>query len=358
MLNSSEERYPILYDLNEAGDLLNYRRLLEEKPYIRVYDTVRSQLRELMRCRRPSEGLTDKDLDDLTAAHLKGTDVENYGRWVYYPWSERLVHFLPDEEFIELRTDRNRNKITIAERDLLRQKTIGVVGLSVGQSVALTLAMERGCGCIKIADFDTLEITNLNRIRAGVHNLSLKKTVVVAREIAEIDPYLKVICFDEGLTENNMQEFFFGDSKLDIIIDECDGLNTKLKLRQFARRHAIPVLMDTSDRGMLDIERFDLEPNRPLFHGLIDEALLPQNDELLTDQKRIELSVKIAGMDQISPRLKASIPEIRKTLSTWPQLASSVTMGGGATAEVCRLILLDEVRASGRFYIDIKNIVS
>ncbi|MGW7434561.1 hypothetical protein [Streptomyces sp. NPDC054849] len=27
--------------------------------------------------------------------------------------------------------------------------------------------------------------------------------------------------------------------------------------------------MDTNDRGLLDIERFDLEPDRPLFHGRV-----------------------------------------------------------------------------------------
>jgi ribosomal protein S18 acetylase RimI-like enzyme len=30
--------------------------------------------------------------------------------------------------------------------------------------------------------------------------------------------------------------------------------------------------MDTSDRGLLDIERFDLEPERPIFHGLIGDV--------------------------------------------------------------------------------------
>jgi hypothetical protein len=27
--------------------------------------------------------------------------------------------------------------------------------------------------------------------------------------------------------------------------------------------------METSDRGVLDVERFDLEPDRPIFHGLL-----------------------------------------------------------------------------------------
>ena len=30
--------------------------------------------------------------------------------------------------------------------------------------------------------------------------------------------------------------------------------------------------MDANDRGLLDIERFDREPHRPLLHGLLGDA--------------------------------------------------------------------------------------
>lgn len=67
--------------------------------------------------------------------------------------------------------------------------------------------MERICGELRLADFDLLELTNLNRIRTGVHNLGLAKVYSVAREIAEIDPFLKVVCFPQGLSEDNLDEF-------------------------------------------------------------------------------------------------------------------------------------------------------
>ena len=75
------------------------------------------------------------------------------------------------------------------EKETLSKKKIGIIGLSVGQSIALTIAMERTCGELRIADFDILELSNLNRIRAGLPNLGIAKTIVVAREIAEIDPW-------------------------------------------------------------------------------------------------------------------------------------------------------------------------
>ena len=187
-----------------------------------------------------------------------------------------LVHLLDDREFIDVRTNRNQYKITREERDILASKKIGIIGLSVGQSIAVTLAMERGCGELRLADFDVLELSNLNRIRTGVHNLNVPKVVIAAREIAEIDPFIKVTCFFSGLTESNIDEFFTENGKLDLLVDECDGLDMKIISRFNARKLGIPVLMDTSDRGMLDVERFDLEPNRPILHGTV-EGVDPEN---------------------------------------------------------------------------------
>jgi molybdopterin/thiamine biosynthesis adenylyltransferase len=288
--------------------------------------------------------------------YLDGVPEDKYGLWVYYPWNKRLVHILDEQEFAEIRTNRNLYKITREERDLLATRKIGVIGLSVGQSVTMSLAMERAFGELRIADFDTLELSNMNRIRTGVHNLGLPKTVIVAREIAEIDPFLKVTCFHEGITPDNIDNFLHQDGTLDLLVDECDSLDIKLLCRRKARAAGIPVLMDTSDRGMIDIERFDLEPDRPLFHGIVSEEEI--SPEIMNDPKlRVHLSLKIAGADSGSQRMKDSLSEIGKTISTWPQLASAVALGGAAIAEITRKITLGENQPSGRFYVDMDDII-
>lgn len=184
----------------------------------------------------PSIKLSFVGSKDLIEKHLNGVKIEDYGVWVYYPWSNRLVHLLDEEEYIEVRTNRNHYKITREEKSILARKKVGVIGLSVGQSVALTMAMERSFEEIKIADFDILELTNLNRIRAGVHNLGYKKAHLVAREIAEIDPYVKITCFSDGITDSNMDAFIHEGGKLDAIIEECDDLKVKINIRLAAKK--------------------------------------------------------------------------------------------------------------------------
>lgn len=347
---------PLFFRAGDPADREAMDQLLREYTAITVYDEIESQLKELIKSRDPSVKIAPEEYPSRIAEYLKGVSPEEYGIWVYYPWSRRLVHLLEEEAFIEVRTNRNLYKITREEQALLSRKVIGVIGLSVGQSIALTLAMERVCGELRLADFDTAELSNLNRIRTGVHNLGLPKTILAAREIAEIDPFLKVRIYSEGINDQNLEAFFTEDGKLDILVEVCDGLDVKITSRYKARSLGIPVVMDTNDRGMLDVERFDLEPDRPVLHGLA-EGLNPENIKNLTNQEKIPFVLKIVDAEKMSPRLKMSMPEISRTISSWPQVASSVVLGGAITTDVCRKILLDHSRASGRYYVDLDEII-
>lgn len=320
-------------------------------------DELDSQVMELIKLENPQ---TIWDADSLRAQlgdFFSKQERDTYGHWVYYPWRKAFVRVLPEEDFIKVRTVRNKYKITAEEQEKLASKKIGIIGLSVGQSVALALAMERLFGELRIADFDHLELGNMNRIRTGLTNLGLPKTLIVQREIAEIDPFLKVVVFEEGIHEGNLADFLEGEGKLDLLIEECDGLEMKIRSRIAAKKRQIPVLMDTSDRGMMDIERFDLEPDRLILHGRL--AHFGGEESLLDNfgQKRMALLAAILDMDQLSPRAKSSIAEMGKSITNWPQLASSVIMGGGMCAHVARNLLLDNAVPSGRFYIDLDQLI-
>ncbi|GAB3349860.1 Rv1355c family protein [Arachidicoccus ginsenosidivorans] len=353
-LNNNEVYKPVLLRLNNQSDREKFSQIVNEDPF--VFNEIKGQLSELIKSQHPSVKLKPEMYEAAINQHLNGVNIHDYGVWVYYPWNKRLVHLLDKEEFIAVRTNRNQYKITNREREILSTKKIGIIGLSVGQSIALTLAMERGCGELRLADFDSLELSNLNRIRTGVHNLGVPKVVIAAREIAEMDPFIKVTCFFEGLTESNMDNFFSNDGKLDIVVDECDGLDVKILARFKARELGIPVIMDTSDRGMLDIERFDLEPERPILHGMA-EGLNPLNIKKISNEDKVPIVLQMLGVGNISVRAKASMIEVEQSINTWPQLASSVALGGAAGADTCRRILLDQLHVSGRFYIDFEQII-
>lgn len=348
--------HPKFYRLNNDVDRGDFNQLLETV-YPEIHDEIDGQLRELVKILHPKIKIKEDEYPALVERHLKGCNQHEYGVWVYYPWSNKLVHLLDEEEFIEVRTNRNRYKLTDEEQNYLRSKKIGIIGLSVGQSIALTMAMERVCGELRLADFDTVELSNLNRIRTGLHNLGLHKTVLAAREIMEIDPYLKVKIYSDGITGENIDDFFSCAGTIDLLVEVCDGLDIKIRSRFKARELRIPVLMDTNDRGMLDVERFDLEPDRPILHGLAGD-LNPDIIKNLTNEQKIPYILKMVGADTISTRLKASMMEVEQSINTWPQLASSVVLGGALTTDTARRILLDQFHESGRFYIDFDELIA
>jgi hypothetical protein len=335
------------------GDAAALRVLLVD-PQIDVHDTLLTQLGELVKVVNPRRAFDSVELAAAARDHLGDTPPGSYGVWVYYPWARRVVHLLDEAEFVAVRTSRNHYKITPAEQVTLAAKHIGVVGLSVGQTIALALAMERTCGEIRLADFDTLELSNLNRVRTGVGSLGLPKAVATAREIAELDPFLPVTCFLDGITQATVDPFLAG---LDLLVEVCDSLDIKLLARQHAKAAGIPVVMQTSDRGMLDVERFDREPERPLLHGLI-EHLDAASLQHLSNEQKVPFILAMLGIDTTSDRLKASMLEVEQTIPTWPQLAGAVMLGGAAVSDVARRIFLDEFGESGRFFVDLEGIIA
>lgn len=270
-------------------------------------------------------------------------------RWAYYPWRRAVVAILGPRGYRAVRLDRNRNNITPAEQDRLGALRIGVAGLSVGHVIAHTLAAQGLCGHLRLADFDHLELSNLNRVPASVFDLGVNKACVAARRIAELDPYLPVEVFDAGLTFDTVDSFLHG---LDIVIEECDSLDMKAALRAGARARRIPVLMATSDRGLVDVERFDQEPQRPILHGLLgdlDLELLPG----MSSRDKVPHILRHLEAERLSPRAAASLLEIDRTVSTWPQVAADVVLGASALAEGVRRIGLGEQLRSGRTRIDV-----
>jgi len=264
-------------------------------------------------------------------------------RWIAYPWRKVALELVGPRTFSRLLKDRNRNKITAREQETLATLSVGVVGLSTGHVIAHTMVMEGVCGHIKLADFDTLEVSNMNRIPASLLDIGTNKAIITARRIAELDPYLSVEVYDEGLQASNIDSFMNG---LDIIVEECDSLDVKVLVREAAIKRKIPVLMSTSDLGMMDIERFDLDEDPKPFHGLANIKASQLKDLSRTEKSGYALAI-VEG-EKISSRLAASMLEINHTVSTWAQLASDVTQGAALVTTAVRRIGTGKVTPSSR----------
>lgn len=347
---------PLFFNLIEKDDQKRLTQLLRENPHTTIIDTYESQLKEYFVLQNPwlhqNHEQRDQEFEKYRIDHLSDKEPWQAGLWVYISWRHTLLHLLIDDHYQVVRTGRNRNLIPADEQKKYYDSTIGIAGLSVGNSCALALVLMGGGKHLRLADPDTLELTNLNRIRGSVAELTAPKVYMTARQIYELDPYADLQLFTEGLTEDNIQKFFDGPPKLDVVVDEIDNLGMKIRIRQEAKKRKIPVVMatDNGDSGVLDVERHDLEDTIPLFHGRGGHDLAER-----VVGKKLPLPVigkiigeDLLGLELIEPRMKKSLLEIGRTIPTWPQLGGAAVLNGVAVAVAMRKILTNQPLINNR----------
>lgn len=332
----------------------------EELPAgVRILDIVPRSLRELLIVRNPELKSAQRNIVEKKLISFMKQQKEMKTVFIYYPWSNIAIHIPEEKIYTELRTARNRNLITKDEQEQYRNATVGITGLSIGLNIVSVLVLTGGPKQLKLADPDVIEVTNLNRMRAPISAIGLNKAEFAAQHIWELDPFAQVEIWNEGVTKETLQKFILEAPRLDVYIDEMDSLDLKFLARILCKKHRIPVVMatDNGDNVILDIERFDEEPEREIFHGLVKEIQIEEIANLPYSEW-VKVATKIVGPDNLTLRMRESLREIGKTIAAVPQLGTTATIGGTGTAYAIRKIVTGQSMPSGRYFINMDEIIS
>lgn len=284
--------------------------------------------------------------------------IEEASRYVLYPWRGTLVRLPGPELFWRLRTARNRYLIDDDEQRAWSGALLGIAGLSVGASVLGACSLT-GARRFRLAEQDALGPTNLNRLTGSVCDLGESKLTLAMHRALETDPYSEIEAFPEGYTPRAAGSFLGtdGTEPLAVLVEEMDNLALKVDIRIRARAARVPVVMvtDNGDNAILDVERFDLDPGYPLFHGLAGDLAASATD--LNDPiKRVSVAAAIVG-SQITPRTRFSLTQVGRTLPSWPQLGTAATLGGALGALAARYIVCGVPLPSGRYRADLDQLL-
>ncbi|MBI2038014.1 MAG: ThiF family adenylyltransferase [Candidatus Magasanikbacteria bacterium] len=326
--------------------------LIKNNEIVKTVDIYAQQMTEYFEISNPAL----KGSTDLPAAAKKYVD-ENmskgklFGSWIYYPWSRVLVHSVTQDKYFELRTNRNKNLIDAKEQEKLYNLNVGVLGLSIGSSMAIGLAYSAIAGQMKLADFDTLSTSNLNRLKAKMSDVGRKKIEIAAEQIFEINPYQNLELFENGVDKNSLDSFLAENPKPELIFEAIDDFEIKIRLRMAARNLGIPVIMLTNlgDSLLVDVERYDKDKTTPILNGMIEQSVV---EEILSgrcsEADKNRFAVQVVGVENVPKRAMDSLKEIGLSLVGRPQLMSTVTIGGGLASFLARKIALGEDLPSGR----------
>ena len=120
----------------------------------------------------------------------------------------------------------------------LKNAKVLVIGAGGLGSPALLYLAAAGVGTLGIAEFDTVDESNLQRqVIHGVSDIDKSKGLSAKESIAEINPYVEVVLHEERLENDNVMDVFRG---YDLIVDGTDNFATRYMVNDAAYLLGIP----------------------------------------------------------------------------------------------------------------------
>lgn len=153
--------------------------------------------------------------------------------------------------------DRMINLIGTDKYDLIKTKTVAVIGIGgVGCYVVETL-IRSGITNIIIVDYDKFDITNINRqLYATISTINKEKVKVAKERILSINNNVKIVDINLKLNDDNIDELF--KYKIDYIIDACDDIKLKKLLIINSINRKIKIISSMGTGNKLDPMKFKI----------------------------------------------------------------------------------------------------
>lgn len=103
--------------------------------------------------------------------------------------------------------------------ELMKQASVGIAGCGgLGSNIAAAL-VRSGVGRLTVADFDTVELSNINRQLYTLSHIGKPKTEALSEILAQINPFCRITAHNLRITAENCVGIF---SDCDIIIEAFD----------------------------------------------------------------------------------------------------------------------------------------
>lgn len=139
------------------------------------------------------------------------------------------------------RFDREINLIGLENFKKITSKKVIIFGVGGVGGYVIEMLTRSGISNLTIVDFDTINITNLNRqIISLSSNIGEYKVKEFEKRIKEINPNINLQVFAKRLTQENIEEFNL--KEFDYVVDCIDSFKDKLSLIEYCYFNNINII--------------------------------------------------------------------------------------------------------------------
>jgi len=160
--------------------------------------------------------------------------------------------------------------IDIDGQEKLLNASVLIVGLGgLGSPVAMYLAAA-GVGHLILADFDSVDLSNLQR--QIIHNtarIGETKVESAAQTLRELNPDIKITCITQPLDDALLAEHV---KNITVVVDCCDNFATRFAVNAACVKHKVPLVSGAAIRLEGQVAVFDSRNSEsPCYRCLYDE---------------------------------------------------------------------------------------
>lgn len=174
------------------------------------------------------------------------------------------TEILSDSELIRYSRQISIKAMDIDGQERLKQAKvlmIGAGGLGCAASQYLTVA---GIGELTLVDFDTVELSNLQRqVLHQDNNIGQAKVASAKASLSQLNPHIKLNIINAALDDSSIKDLVV---QHDLVLDCTDNISVREQLNQSCFTHKIPLVSAAAIRmeGMVTV--FDYHADRPCYH--------------------------------------------------------------------------------------------
>ena len=227
--------------------------------------------------------------------------------------------------------ERNIGILTELEQGVLKNSTVAVVGCGGVGGIHIMNLVRTGIGALHIADMEDFEVANFQRqAGASVDTIGLNKAAVMKGMALAVNPHLKIRVFEEGVTDENMDDFLSG---ADVLVDGIDFFAFYMRRKVFNKAR---------EKGMYTVTAGPLGFGSALLvfspDGMGFDEYFDIKDEMAYEDKLIAFAVGLAPASLHMGYL--DLNKVDLSSGKGPALVSSCNICSGlAVTETIKILL-------------------